>query len=160
MKPYKNAYSGRGKFLIAVFCFLCKSQVVFSQFSPSSISGLQLWLKADSGVILDGSNRVMEWDDISGNNNNFTQGFIPNRPDTISNSLLNKKALQFTSGKTLINSTLLNGTSFPSSSASLFVVWGINGISNKYGVISTRNSGIGYWRNVDGMGYFQNFRNA
>jgi hypothetical protein len=40
-------------------------------FSPSDISGLSLWLKADAGVTLSGSN-VTAWADQSGNGNNFT----------------------------------------------------------------------------------------
>lgn len=38
-------------------------------FSPSNISGLSLWLKADAGVTLSGSN-VTAWADQSGNGNN------------------------------------------------------------------------------------------
>ena len=37
-----------------------------------SISGLQLWLKADAGVTTNGSNRVTSWADQSGNNRNFS----------------------------------------------------------------------------------------
>ena len=40
-------------------------------FSPTDISGLNLWLKADAGVVLSG-NEVTEWQDQSGNNNNAT----------------------------------------------------------------------------------------
>lgn len=40
-------------------------------FSPSNISGLSLWLKADAGVTLSGSN-VTAWADQSGNGNNAT----------------------------------------------------------------------------------------
>ena len=37
-----------------------------AQFSPGNLSGLSLWLKADAGVTLSGSN-VTAWADQSGN---------------------------------------------------------------------------------------------
>ncbi|MBI4946675.1 MAG: PKD domain-containing protein, partial [Bacteroidetes bacterium] len=47
---------------------------------PSDISCLRLWLSSDSGITVDGSNNVMQWNDISGNNNNFIQATPANRP--------------------------------------------------------------------------------
>jgi hypothetical protein len=43
----------------------------FTPFSPASISGLALWLKADAGVTLSGSN-VTGWADQSGNGKHAT----------------------------------------------------------------------------------------
>lgn len=40
---------------------------------PNQISGCTLWLTADTGVIYDGSNRVSEWQDQSGNFNHARQ---------------------------------------------------------------------------------------
>lgn len=48
----------------------------FFAFSPKKISGLKLWLKADAGVTLDGSN-VIAWADQSGNGNNATATDTP-----------------------------------------------------------------------------------
>jgi len=42
---------------------------VAAPFSPTDLSGLSLWLKANAGVILSGSN-VTAWTDQSGNGNN------------------------------------------------------------------------------------------
>lgn len=45
-------------------------------FIPRSLSGLTLWLDnpaISSNIIEDGSNRVSQWNDISGNNNHFIQ---------------------------------------------------------------------------------------
>jgi len=39
---------------------------------PMSIDGLQLWLKADVGVVLDENDRVTTWQDQSGQGNDFT----------------------------------------------------------------------------------------
>ena len=44
-----------------------------SPFVPSQIGGLTIWLKADAGITKDGSDRVSNWNDQSGNNNHFTQ---------------------------------------------------------------------------------------
>jgi len=45
--------------------------IATSKFLPSGLSGLSLWLKADAGVTLSGSN-VTAWADQSGNGNNAT----------------------------------------------------------------------------------------
>ena len=42
-------------------------------FSPSSVSGLNLWLKADAGVTTTTGDAVTTWSDQSGNGNNATQ---------------------------------------------------------------------------------------
>lgn len=50
------------------------SSVISIQTNAQSIStnGLQLWLKSDSGIVTS-SNKVIEWKDISGNNNHCLQ---------------------------------------------------------------------------------------
>lgn len=48
-------------------------------FTPASISGLDLWLRADLGVTLNGSN-VSAWADQSGNNRNCSQASAPAQP--------------------------------------------------------------------------------
>jgi len=40
-------------------------------FIPSFLSNLELWLKGDAGIILNGSSRVTTWQDQSGNNRHF-----------------------------------------------------------------------------------------
>lgn len=60
-------------------------------FSPLRLSGLSLWLKADSGVTLSGSN-VTAWADQSGNGNNATAN---NNPTFISSSINNRPAISF-----------------------------------------------------------------
>jgi hypothetical protein len=51
------------------------TKISAAEFNPNSIPGLQLWLKADAGVTLSGSN-VTAWADQSGNGRNAT----PNDP--------------------------------------------------------------------------------
>jgi len=43
-----------------------------SSFKPTDISGIQMWLRSDSLVTLNGS-QVSQWGDISGNGNNFLE---------------------------------------------------------------------------------------
>lgn len=49
-------------------------------FNPTTISGLTVWLKADTGITKDGSNLVSAWNDQSGNNNHFAQATGANQP--------------------------------------------------------------------------------
>jgi hypothetical protein len=63
-------------------------------FDPKDLINLQLWLKADAGVILDGSN-VTAWNDQSGNNRNFTKSIDNTGFPTFSNG-----ALLFTANST------------------------------------------------------------
>lgn len=53
---------------------------------PSDISGLQLWVKSDTGITKDGSDLVSQWDDQSGNSRNLTEA--TNKPLWV-NSLVN-----------------------------------------------------------------------
>jgi len=59
----------------------CKTAVVASSgsgtpFSPTDLTNLSLWLKADAGITLSGSN-VTAWADQSGNGNNATATDAP-----------------------------------------------------------------------------------
>ena len=48
--------------------------------SPEQISGMQLWLKADAGVIKDGADKVSTWADQSGQTNHLTQTLSASQP--------------------------------------------------------------------------------
>ena len=63
----------------------------YSQTNPTAISGLQLWLRADSNIVLNGST-VSSWNDCSGNGNNAIQNNVLYQPLLILNSLNNKLA--------------------------------------------------------------------
>lgn len=45
----------------------------FTTFTPSYLSNLKLWLKADKEVFKDASNNISQWNDQSGNNNHANQ---------------------------------------------------------------------------------------
>src|SRR4051812_19518760 len=58
-----------------------------SAFAPTDISGLKLWLKADSLSLNDGD-AVTTWTDSSGNSNTASQGTAANKP-TYKTAVLN-----------------------------------------------------------------------
>ncbi len=68
-----------GAFLLIFFIFYKNDVIGQSSIKPSDISGLQLWLRADTGLTLTG-NLVDQWKDISGNSNHVFQGAALNKP--------------------------------------------------------------------------------
>jgi len=111
-----------------------------SQFLPDEFSGLSLWLKADAGVSLSGSN-VTAWADQSGNGNNAT---MFNNPQLTTNELNSKPVISF-DGST-------NYGSFPvslgTSSKTIFIVGKYNNTERaQEGFIALENNGtfdLGY----------------
>ena len=74
--------------LISLFVF---SSATFSQIPTN---GLQLWLKSDTGVILNGSS-VSTWQDQSGNGNDAIQPNVNRQPLFVDNELNGKPILRF-----------------------------------------------------------------
>lgn len=68
--------------------------------SPLPTTGLQLWLKADAGVV-DDDGLVSQWSDQSGNGNNATASGAA-RPSYVTNSLNGKPGLQFSGNQLLL----------------------------------------------------------
>jgi hypothetical protein len=73
-----------------------------SKLLPSGISGLSLWLRADSGVTLSGSN-VTAWADQSGNGNNADVENSGEEPTFVSSFSNSKPAIQFNGTSQLLN---------------------------------------------------------
>ncbi|MBP7496105.1 MAG: PKD domain-containing protein [Bacteroidales bacterium] len=66
----------------------------FRAFSPGILEGIELWLRADSGVVKDEQNRISKWKDISKNGRDAKQDLVEQMPVYRSNtSLLNNKAV-------------------------------------------------------------------
>jgi hypothetical protein len=63
--------------------------------TPNSIIGCKLWLKADTGITKDGSDYVSQWDDQSGNGNNVIQGNTGYQPKYYANSLNGYPVIRF-----------------------------------------------------------------
>ncbi len=77
-------------FLSVITCHLNAQ----SSISPSSISGLKLWLKSDVGVTLNSGN-VSNWADQSGNGNDVFQPSASNQPAYVLNTLNGYPTLRF-----------------------------------------------------------------
>ena len=79
--------------------YISTPELSFTIFSLNSITGLDLWLRADSAVTYDSSNKVSQWSDCSGNNNNAIQLISSNQP-ILSNYILNEKPVIYFNGST------------------------------------------------------------
>ncbi len=91
----------------------------FSIFSANAISGMQLWLRADSGVILNGST-VSQWNDFSGNSHNAYQNTIGNQPSLIQDVLNGLPVLRFNGVNSYLN--FASGFLYNVSDISVFLV--------------------------------------
>ncbi|MCF8424749.1 MAG: PKD domain-containing protein, partial [Bacteroidia bacterium] len=94
---------------------------------PNLIPGLKLWLRADTGITLNGFG-VSQWDDISGNLNHASQNNPPFMPLVINSvsSINNKPALQFSNGALILNTNpILNLSDY-----SIFVIGKIDPYTN------------------------------
>jgi PKD repeat protein len=81
--------------ILIFFCFFLFNGTTYGQNLPTSITNLFIWLAADSGVVLDGG-AVQQWNDLSGNGNNFYAPTVAFRPALNSSSILNNKpSLEF-----------------------------------------------------------------
>ncbi len=93
------------------------------QIDPNSAAiprtGLQVWLRSDVGVVTSGSN-VSQWTDVSGNNNNATQGTSSYQPTVVANAVNELPALAMSASKYLV---LPSGFSnLNSAGADMFIV--------------------------------------
>lgn len=88
-------------------------------FSPTSIAGLVLWLKADAGVYKDAGvtpaangDTVQQWNDFSGNGNNQSQATSGNRPAFTTSGINSAQSVVFNiaSQTTLSGAANMGGT--------------------------------------------------
>jgi hypothetical protein len=92
------------------------SVILSAPFSPTDLSGLYLWLKADAGITLSGSD-VTAWADQSGNGNNASSE-EGTRPTFVSNTLNSKPVLRFDgAGQKMALTSSIGGTEY-----SIFIV--------------------------------------
>ena len=88
-------------------------------FSPTDISGLKLWLKADAGVTYDGSNRVSAWADQSGQGNNASASG-DERPVYSASGLNSKPTISFNGSAQVL--TITDNASLDFSTMSAYLV--------------------------------------
>lgn len=79
--------------------YLNKKYTIYeSSAPPVTQDGLNLWLKADEGVIRDTSNRVSVWQDQSGNGNDLAQSSPSFQPRIITDPVNQMPAIKFEQG--------------------------------------------------------------
>ncbi|MBP8042486.1 MAG: PKD domain-containing protein, partial [Bacteroidales bacterium] len=127
---------------------ICSDSVVtpihaFEIFYPGLISGLSLWLKADAGPLLNGSN-VFQWNDYSGNSNNAVQSIVVSQPMLVSDALNGLPVVRFDGvndfigGDTIPNidttsiSVFVVANGAPGASANLYGMFNINAYTNGF----------------------------
>ncbi|MEO8770961.1 MAG: LamG-like jellyroll fold domain-containing protein, partial [Ferruginibacter sp.] len=93
---------------IILFTFSCFFLLIASAQIPAT--NLQLWLKADAGVIKDGSNSVSEWTDQSINGRRVLQASAANQPVWFDNILNNKPVIRFDGSNDLFQAFESNGS--------------------------------------------------
>jgi hypothetical protein len=104
---------------------------------------MELWLKADSLDLADGA-AVTSWEDVSGNNKDFTQGTVSSQPDFVaSDSDYNNKPLIHFDGDDALSTPFsadLNPNNF-----TVFVVSTVDSDDGNYhGIIDTTNGNTGW----------------
>ena len=68
--------------LFIILALSCSFSLGYGQISgPKDLSGLVIWLRADTGITKDGADKVSQWDDISGSANHATQGTAGNQAE-------------------------------------------------------------------------------
>jgi hypothetical protein len=106
---------------------------VAASFTPASLYGLSLWLSADTGVTLDGSN-VTSWEDQSGNGNTAISSYDP---IFLPSYINNKPAIDF-----LTNAGFFNLTSNIDPIKSIFVLFKTGPSVTQYKCIVEANFGM------------------
>ncbi|MFN5032401.1 MAG: PKD domain-containing protein, partial [Flavobacteriia bacterium] len=101
--------------------------LVYHSFEPSDIPELSLWLDADEGLSVDGSNLIDSWTDKSSNTFQLSQSNPSKKPYQQLDALNHRPAMHFSGGQVLNGGDILDiGTN----SRSMFVV-GKMGASNQ-----------------------------
>jgi hypothetical protein len=126
-------------------------------FSPSDISGLKVWLKADAGLggLSDGD-PISTWADQSGGGHDFTSSGTarPQYKTNIQNSL---PAVRFDGSDDILQGGNLSAQW--ASAATMFVVYNTDPNTGSFSVFST-NSTDDWWRYDDGTSYVGAFRSS
>lgn len=75
------------------------------RFTPQSLANLALWLDSSDIITItkDGSDKVSQWNDKSGNGNNASQGTGANQPTYIPASINSKSVINFDGSTNVLN---------------------------------------------------------
>ncbi|OFY10843.1 MAG: hypothetical protein A2W93_12540 [Bacteroidetes bacterium GWF2_43_63] len=124
-----------------------------AQVRPDQIPGLQLWLRADSNVVLSGDT-VVSWNDCSGNANNAVQPIASKRPKFINNiaELNNLPVVRFDG----IDDYFTGNLSVSSNDITFIAIFKINSYIQYSGILSMYdNLQAADWNNTNSIvGFF------
>lgn len=115
------------RFLPTLLVVLCLVQKAICQLPKS---GLDIWLKADAGVNLNG-NGVIAWNDQSGNGHHALVTPSLSSPQLVANELNGRPVIRFNGIDNGLQTDTL--TTFPQKRGTLFIVFRINGLGSKAG---------------------------
>ena len=111
-----------------------------------ALNGLQLWLKADTGVTLSG-NTVSQWADQSGNARHATQATASSRPILITNAVNGNPALSFDGVSDFMTFTLpVNGLT-----GMTLVLVSANSQDQSGGITNAANAAL-FWNETSSWG--------
>lgn len=126
------------KFTITILLFAFLSNA-FAQIPPQDLT---LWLRADTAVVIDGNNKVSQWNDQSGNDNHAFQSNPAFQPIIVNNILNGLPIIRFSS----IASTDFDRLDIPivnqsaTQKVDVFIVYKITADSNNTGSIIIESS--------------------
>ncbi|MEM2974451.1 MAG: DUF2341 domain-containing protein, partial [Candidatus Micrarchaeia archaeon] len=135
-----------------------KNIVISTGIAPnaSGLSGnLKLWLDANDATTItkDGSNKVSQWRDKSGNGNYMIQGDYNRQPTYVTGVLNGKPVIRMSEDSA---QTLYTDTNFPTPVSVIYVVRQTGGGSPER-MLSAKNNNwlLGYWYNARRQAYFE-----
>ena len=132
--------------VVLITCALLCSQISFTQFQPSNLSGLTLWLSADSNINVT-SGKVIQWNDLSGNGNHFIPPIINDQPSYITSPFLNGFEAVVFDGTDRLESI----TNFSFSNATIFIVSTQNSGDASFGRLIDHSYNLGFWLGKNGF---------
>ena len=106
---------------------------------PAAFSGLSIWTKADAGIVKNKEGKVIQWQDLSGNDNHFKTTFGTN-VEAVSSAIGGNPAVRFNANNVMQSTLDLN------SNFTVIVVGKLNGGSNARLISSATNNWLlGWW---------------
>jgi hypothetical protein len=106
---------------------------------PPAFSGLSIWTKADAGIVKNKEGKVIQWQDLSGNDNHFKTTYGTNIEE-VSSAIGGNPAVRFNATNIMQSTFDLN------SNFTVIVVGKLNGGANERLVSSATNNWLlGWW---------------
>lgn len=114
-------------------------------FLPTAIAGLTLWLRADTGITLNGS-RVSGWADQSGHGNDGSQGTAAQQPLLVASAQNGRPVLRGDGARRVD----ISGQGTPTAATLIFVMSGMVAATDSYLMSAVANLTQGLIANYEG----------